>query len=71
MCERKFKVILKKSNVAYPDMTGDKALACMVAFEGRFIETVAITSANGINECLTLVQMRDIYGSDEATEVAQ
>lgn len=69
MSERKFKVILKKLSQAYPEMTGKKALACMLSFERRFIETVAITSANGIDEVLTVKQMQEIFEENETVSV--
>ncbi len=61
---RLFKVVIEVRGkpIAYPDVDGEKALALMekLALRGSF-NPVAHTSANGIDEALTLQDMRDIY----------
>lgn len=63
---RMFNVViqLRGKPVGYPPADGEKSLALMekLAAKGGF-EPVAHTSANGIDEALTLQEMRDIYSN--------
>lgn len=60
---RMFKIVIqiKGKPVAYPDADGEKSLKLMEKLSKGAITPVAHTTANGIDEVLTLEEMRDIY----------
>ena len=59
---RQFRVVVIERNLIYPPLEGERALRCMRVLRSRGFETHALTSANGIDECLTLTDMEAIYG---------
>jgi len=64
MAERLFTVIVPvpgKPALAYPDLTGEKAVETMETMKSRGYEPVARTTANGITEDLTLDHMLMIF----------
>lgn len=65
---RTFQVIVQqgqKRPIAYPAVVGEKALANMETLHARGLTVIAITSANDIEEQLSLDEMRDLYSDDE------
>lgn len=64
MAERLFTVIVavpNKPNLAYPNLTGEKAIESMETMKSRGYESTARTSGNGITEDLSLDEMAMIY----------
>ena len=62
---RKFTVIVKrplKKAIFYPEMDGEKSLELMNSIHERGLDSTAYTIANGIEEILTLTEMREIFG---------
>ena len=69
---RMFEVLVQdsaKRASKYPLVDGHAALCCMESLAARGLSVVALTSANGIDEAVSLDDMREIYG-DEARCVA-
>jgi hypothetical protein len=60
---RMFKIVIqiKGKPVSYPDADGEKSLKLMEKLSKSALTPVAHTTANGIDEVLTLEEMRDIY----------
>jgi hypothetical protein len=61
-------VIVTDGNLIYPPLDGNKALRCMRVLRERGHETAALTSANGIDEALTLGEMEAIYADFDALQ---
>jgi len=64
MPERKFQVVVTERKLIYPPLEGERALRCMRVLAERGYETEALTSANGIDEALTLAEMEAIYDAE-------
>lgn len=65
---RTFQVVVQLGQnrpMAYPPVAGEQALANMETLHARGRTVIAITSANGIEEQLSLEDMRYLYSDDE------
>jgi hypothetical protein len=72
MSERMFTVLVPqpgKPALAYPQQTGDKALANMQVLKNRGHEPIARTTANGITSDLSLEEMANIYDEDFCQQI--
>jgi hypothetical protein len=66
--ERMFKVViqLKGKPVAYPEANGEASLKLMKRLSANdCFSPVAYTTANGIEEVLTMQEMREIYSMEK------
>ncbi len=68
---RQFEVAItvKGKKTKYPPMGGNKALALMERLTQRGFSPLALTNANGVDDVLTLNEMKEIYEDFLAADV--